>query len=211
MTKLIIVRHGESEANELGVIAGHNDYRLTALGQKQAEETAAYLATEHIDAVYASDLSRAMATAKPHAAMRGLAVIPSKELRETYCGDWEGVAFDWVKEHCPEIYFGPFTTDFMRFTLPGGENIADSGKRFLREVTRIARLHEGGTVLIAAHGAVIRCFWALISETPLDKATEKHPYPSNSSYSIAYFDGERIIPEAYSCDAHLTSVTHLNI
>ena len=211
MTKLIIVRHGESEANKLVVIAGHSDYPLTELGQKQAEETAAHLANEQIDAVYASDLARAAATAAPHASLRGLPLITLRELRETYCGDWEGVSLEWIKEHQPELYFGGFHDDFMRFTLPNGENVIESGKRFMRELLRIAKAHEGGTVLVVAHGAVIRALWALISNTPLDKATEKHPYASNSSYSIAHFDGEKLIPVAYSIDTHLTSVTHLHM
>ncbi len=210
MTKLIIVRHGESEANKLGVIAGHNDYLLTALGRKQADETAAHLANEQIDAVYASDLARAMETAEPHAAMRGLSVIPSRELRETFCGDWEGVSFAYVKANAPAAY-ATMSTDFFRFTLPNGESVAHSGRRFLREILRIAKAHEGKTVLVAAHGAVIRCFWALMCNTPLAEATEKHPYASNSSYSIAYYDGEKLIPGEYSCDSHLTSVTHLHI
>ena len=210
MTKFIIVRHGESEANKLTVIAGHSDYPLTELGVEQAKETAAHLATEPIDAVYASDLVRATTTAAPHAALRGLPVITSRELRETWCGDWEGVPLAWIKEHQAEL-FDRFHNDFMRFTLPNGENVIESGNRFLFELLRIAKEYEGGTVLVVAHGAVIRALWAIISNTPLDVATEKHPFPSNSSYSIAHFDGEKLIPVAYSLDSHLTSVTHLHM
>ena len=104
MTTFYIVRHGESEANELGVIAGHSDYHLTALGKKQAEETAAHLSDVVLDAVYASDLARAMETAAPHAVPRGLTVIPSVQMRETFCGDWEGVSFAEVKAKDPEGY-----------------------------------------------------------------------------------------------------------
>jgi broad specificity phosphatase PhoE len=66
-------------------------------------------------------------------------------------------------------------------------------------------------VLIAAHGAVIRVFWAIISGTPKEEATDKHDYASNASYSIAQYDGERIVPVEYSHDAHLPTVTHLHI
>ena len=210
MTTFYIVRHGESEANNLGVIAGHKDYPLTELGKKQAEETAAHLATVPFDAVYASDLSRAMQTAEPHARLRGLRVTPSAELRETFCGDWEGVPFVKAKESDPCGY-ASFTANFILSTLPNGENVLESGKRVCRELVRIAKAHKEGTVLVVAHGAVIRALWALISHTPLEVATEKHPYASNSSYSIAYCDGEVLTPGEYSLDAHLSSVTHLHM
>ena len=83
MTKIIIVRHGESKTNELGILVGQGDFPLTDLGLAQAEQTADALAEEQIDAVYSSDLMRAMQTATPHATRRGLAVIPDKDLRET--------------------------------------------------------------------------------------------------------------------------------
>lgn len=210
MTTFYIVRHGESEANELGVIAGHSDYHLTELGKMQAEETAAHLSDVVLDAVYASDLARAMETAAPHAVPRGLTVIPSVQMRETFCGDWEGVSFAEVKAKDPEGY-AAFTANFITATLPNGENVLESGKRFYRELVRVASLHEGKNVLVVAHGAVIRALWALISHTPLDEATEKHPYASNSSYSIAYCEGGTLTPGVYSEDAHLSFATHLHI
>lgn len=91
MTKIILIRHGESEANSLGVIAGWRDYRLTALGLAQAEETAAHLADEKIDLICSSDLIRAYETAEANAKRRCMTVYAYPELRETYCGDWEGI------------------------------------------------------------------------------------------------------------------------
>ena len=65
-TTLIIVRHGESEANGSKRFAGHLDIPLSAKGLKQAELTAGYIKENyHVDAVYASDLQRAYHTALP--------------------------------------------------------------------------------------------------------------------------------------------------
>ncbi len=211
MTKLILIRHGESVANHLGVVAGHNDYPLTELGFEQAEQTAAHLANEEIDAVYSSDLRRAMETARPHAKLRGMEVIPSRELREVFCGDWEGARFDDLQEKDYDRFVNGFVKDFMRFTFPNGEYAMDCGRRLYNEVVRIARKHEEKTVLIATHGAALRAFWTIICGTPLNVATAKHPYPSNSSYSVVNFDGERMIPVEYSHDSHMTVVTHLHI
>ena len=209
MTKIIIVRHGESETNKLGILVGHGDFSLTALGLEQAEQTAAALADEHIDAVYSSDLMRAMQTAMPHATRRGLEVIPVEGLRETYCGVWESRTFADLQENETEQYVGGFRENFMTFAFPGGETVPESGERFLRATERIARENEGKTVLIASHGGVIRVFWAMICGEALESSSDKIPFPTNASYSVAYFDGERILPHAYSCDGHITTVTNV--
>ena len=211
MTKLIIIRHGESEANELGVIAGWSDYPLTALGLQQAEETATYLvANEQIDVVCSSDLCRASATAKACADKLGLTVQTYPELRETYCGDWEGITFAELEARDPAEYV-VFKRIQLLYPIPGGENLWESGIRFYNKVEQIAKENEGKTVVITAHGAVIRVFWALICGTPKEEATAKHDYASNASYSVATFDGERFTPVEYSHDSHLTHSTHLHI
>ena len=211
MTKLIIIRHGESQANELGVIAGWNDYPLTALGMKQAEETAVHLtATEQIDVVCSSDLCRAVATAKACADKLGLAVQTYFDLRETYCGEWEGITFADLEARDPAEY-ARFKEFQLVYSIPGGENLWESGVRFYNKAMEIAKENEGKTVVIAAHGAVIRVFWALICGTPKEEATAKHDYASNASYSVVDFDGERFAPVEYSHDSHLTISTHLHI
>ena len=59
MTTLLLIRHGQSEANKLGVFAGHFDAPLLPLGIEQAKKTAAYIAENYkVDKVYASDLKR---------------------------------------------------------------------------------------------------------------------------------------------------------
>ena len=211
MTKLIIIRHGESEANELGLIAGWNDYKLTALGLQQAEETAAHLvATEKIDVVFSSDLCRAKVTAQACADKLGLTVQAYPELRETYCGEWEGVTFADLEARDPAAY-AEFKRIQLMYTIPGGENLWESGIRFYNKALEIVKENQGKTIVLAAHGAVIRVFWALICGTPKEAATAKHEYASNASYSVASFDGERFTPVEYSHDGHLTHATHLHI
>ena len=209
MTKIIIVRHGESKTNELGLLVGHGDFSLTELGLEQAEQTAKSLENEQIDAVYSSDLMRAMQTATPHATLRGLQVVPDKELREVYCGSWESRPFADLREKESELYVQGFCENFLTFTFPDGESVPKGGERFLREIERIAKKHEGQTVLIASHGGVIRAFWAMICGESLENASLKVPFPTNASYSVAHFDGEKIVPIAYSCDAHITTVTNV--
>lgn len=210
MTKLIIVRHGESEANEKGVVAGHTDYKLSALGLEQAKQTAAHLADERIDMVCSSDLIRAVQTAEPVANARGLQVQTYPEFRETFCGRWEGVTFAELQQNEADTY-AAFRDDYMYFTLPEGENIWESGVRFYNKVKELAEANPDKTILIAAHGAVIRVFWVLCCGTPREVAGEKHPYPSNASYSVVEYKGGSMIPVEFSHDSHLTVATHLHI
>ena len=210
MTKLIIVRHGESEANEKGVVAGHTDYKLTALGLEQARQTAAHLAGEQIDLVCSSDLTRAVQTAEPVAQARGLQIHTYPEFRETFCGRWEGVTFAYLQEQEAQTY-AEFRDNYMYFTLPEGESIWDSGVRFYNKVKELAESNPDKTIFIAAHGAVIRVFWALLCGTPREKAGELHPYPSNASSSVAEYKDGKMVPVEFSHDSHLTVATHLHI
>ena len=77
MTKLILIRHGESLGNAVRKLLGHTDLDLSPLGYQQAEAAAVALKDERIDAIYSSDLLRAYNTAVPHARLRGIDVIPS--------------------------------------------------------------------------------------------------------------------------------------
>ena len=211
MTRLIFVRHGESEANVLRRIAGHADFPLTAIGLEQVGQTADYLSVEPISAVYSSDLSRALATAKPHAERRGLEVIPRTALRELHCGEWEGRDMDEIREREPNRYGIGFCQHFLWAEIPGGESIAECGRRFGEEILRIATAHEGQTVLIASHGATIRIFFSMISGLSLEEANDKFAFPSNSSYSVAEYDGKAFHIVEYSKDEHLSTVTSVHL
>ena len=98
MTTVIFVRHGQSTANLERVFAGHTDAPLTDLGHKQAENTAKFLKNYPICAIYSSDLARSMQTAEPTGKLHHLPVIPDKELREIYAGEWEGRSYDELME-----------------------------------------------------------------------------------------------------------------
>ncbi len=206
-TKLIIIRHGQSIGNATGRFLGHTDLDLSELGYKQANTTADYLKNEKIDKIFSSDLLRAYNTAVPHAKMRNLDVNTSKKLRELNAGDWENLVVDEIIEkYGREVYESYWTDCFGTFDFYGGEAVSEGGIRFYNEVLRICQENAGKTVLIAAHAAVIRAFWGYISGISWDKLGRELPFPSNASYSIAFYDGKDIIPDIYSFDEHLTDV-----
>lgn len=154
-TKFIMIRHGFSVANNEQRFAGHSDFPLTDLGKQQAERCAEALKNEHIDVIYASDLSRAFETALPVATSHGLEVIPHKGLREIFAGKWEGKTFDELDREYSES-FGIWKKDLGQAHPDGGESVAELFSRVISTLEDIAKAEEGKTVCIATHATPIR-------------------------------------------------------
>ena len=80
-------------------------------------------------------------------------------------------------------------------------------EKYLEQIIKLlAKENLGKTLLIVAHGAVIRSFWALISCISPEEISKKLPFATNASVSLCEFDGEKFYPRDYSLDAHLESV-----
>jgi broad specificity phosphatase PhoE len=146
-TTLLLVRHGETDWNRDGRFQGHSDVPLNETGRMQAAALATSLADERIDAVYASDLSRALDTAAPVADAHGLSVEQWPDLREKRFGTWEGLTRQEISERFPD-------------TRPGhsgdGETSEEMTSRVLGALGRIAARHECETVLVVSHGGPLR-------------------------------------------------------
>ena len=187
MVTFIIVRHGFSQFNQERKFTGQMDIPLTAAGLEQALQTAEYvLKTYSIDAVYSSDLCRAVDTAKPIAEALGLPIRTSKSLREMNLGVWQGMGFDEVKEKFPEKY--AIHRENVGESRPtGGENYAELTERALNELHRIALENDGKTVLIATHGGLVRalrCAWLSIPLSEMKNVS----HVTNASVTVAEYD-----------------------
>ena len=209
--KIYIIRHGQSLGNVALTFLGHTDLDLSELGYAQADLTADFLADVHFDAIYSSDLIRAFNTALPNAKRRGLEVIPRKVLREVYVGDWENKTCTEIEQEYGDLYRIGWYKEYGTFTFPGGESTIGAGKRFCEALRSIAKVNIGKTILVAAHGAVIRSFWADINGILSEEIAEKLPFATNASVSTVEFDGDRFIPIEYSHDEHLSSIGITNI
>ena len=206
MTKIILVRHGESLGNAVHRLLGHTNLDLSELGYRQAECTAGALAKEKIDAIYSSDLLRAYNTALPHAKMRGLEVASKTCFREINIGDWDGMLVCEVKEKYGDMYERDWLGDYGNFRFPDGESTVEAGERFYLGVQKIAKENEGKTVLIAAHAAVIRSFFAKVLGLSPSEIAQKLPFPTNASFSEVFFDGEGFRAGRFSVDTHLSDI-----
>lgn len=205
-TVLMIVRHGQSIGNLNREFLGHTNKDLSELGYIQAAKTAEFLSNERIDAVYSSDLIRAHNTALPHAEFRGLEVIDSKALREIYAGEWEGLSVEKIKEKYGNYYTDVWRAEFGTCRLPGGESVPEVAQRIYAELLRIAKENRGKRILVGLHAAAIRAFFGKIKEIPPCDLAAAFDFPTNASVSLAYFDGEKLLPGYYSYDEHLTDL-----
>lgn len=154
MTRLIVVRHGQTLWNLERKYQGHSDIALTDKGIKQAEAVAARLAEEKIDAVYASDLSRAFKTAACIADKHGLTVNVVPALREIKFGDWEGLTYEQISEQWPGL-LGKLWTTPDELQIPGGESFQQLKERAYTAIEKIVAAHPDQTVIVVAHGGTI--------------------------------------------------------
>src|SRR4030095_12409442 len=120
-THVILIRHGQSQGNAEGRFGGHTDTPLSPLGRRQAEATAKALASEKFDAIYSSDLRRAIETATPLATRTGTTLETTEALRERSVGVMEGLTFEEAAEQHPEQYQALLRRDFDHVLL-GGES-----------------------------------------------------------------------------------------
>src|SRR5688500_1894842 len=120
-TQLILLRHGETEWNSLGRLQGHQDSALNPEGLRQAEALAERLAPLSFQALYSSDLGRAVETARRIAARTGHALRQDTRLRERGVGILEGLTRQEAHQRHPAV-FAEYKASRPDFVVPGGES-----------------------------------------------------------------------------------------
>jgi len=156
MTRLIIVRHGETEWNRVERFRGQYDIPLNQTGISQAEKSAKFIATYWKPAaVYSSPLSRAMATAEAIARINQLTVQPHPQLIDINYGDWQGLTPEEVRLHWTEQaenwYEHP---EFAQ--VPNGETLIEVQQRAMQAVREICTLYPKQDVVLVSHTVVNR-------------------------------------------------------
>lgn len=146
-TRILLVRHGQSEWNATGRWQGQADPPLTDLGRTQAMDAARALGA--VDAIWASDLSRAAQTAMIVSESLGVGpVVLEPDLRERDAGEWSGMTRDEIRAQYPG-----YLEEGRR--PPGWEPDATLLVRALRAVHRIGRELPGGDVVAITHGGLV--------------------------------------------------------
>ena len=155
MPRLLLVRHGITEYNSSRRFAGYSDVELSAAGCRQVERLRDHLANEKFDAVYSSDLKRAVATAEVISSGRKVDIVTCPELREINYGDAEGLTFEEISRLYPEL--AESIANFnLQLEFPGGESFEGFIARTCTLMDRLNEYVPGQTILIVSHSGPLR-------------------------------------------------------
>ncbi|PTM59935.1 histidine phosphatase family protein [Desmospora activa] len=150
-THIYLIRHGETRWNREKRVQGHHDEPLSPEGVEQAQRLAKHMKEWPLDAVYASDLSRAIQTAEMLGRDRGLEVKPCPEIRERFFGEWEGLPIEEVKRNHPDEW----EEVWYRGGCYGVEKAEDAQRRMMTWLEELLERHRGQRVAVVSHGGSI--------------------------------------------------------
>ncbi len=173
VTRLLVLRHGETAWNVATRIQGQLDIPLNATGEWQADRLGQALADEPIAAIYASDLARAWHTAQAVALPHRIDVVAEPGLRERGFGAFEGLSFAQIDADLP-VQARLWRTRDIEFSPDGGESLRVFGDRIHRTAARIAARHPGELVGLIAHGGVMDVLYRLATRQELQAPRTWH-------------------------------------
>lgn len=166
-TRIVAIRHGETSWNVDTRIQGHLDIPLNDVGLWQAQRAGAALADEQFDAIYSSDLQRALVTAQAVGSATGCTVQPDTGLRERCFGSFEGRTFKEIEAELPEQALRWRKRDPEFVPDDGGESLHMLRGRIQHTVDRLAAQHLGGQIALVAHGGVMDILYRLATRQDL--------------------------------------------
>lgn len=155
MTKLFIVRHGQTAWNKEKVFRGRVDIPLNEQGFKEAEAVAEALKHEKIAFIYSSPLSRAVQTAQPTAKMNGVEIVKLDGITDMNFGVWEGRRLEDVEKEDTERY-RLWVEKPHELVIPKGETLTQVQTRALNAVKEIVGKHPSDSVMLVSHRVVCK-------------------------------------------------------
>ena len=154
-TRLILIRHGQTDSNLKRRYSGFLDVDINATGRKQARRLAGRLKDEAIHKVYVSDRKRALSTAR--IAFKGFKIETVPDLREMHFGIFEGLTFSQIMRRYPRIY-KQWLHDPFRVIIPEGESLREAKVRVARAIKKIILDNPHKTIAVVSHGGAISLF-----------------------------------------------------
>jgi probable phosphoglycerate mutase len=177
MLRLILVRHGQTDANLNRLLQGQSDGELNATGIQQAEELGKHLKDFPIDQIISSSLRRAQDTAAAIARFHHLNVKTTSLIREWNCGVFDGLPAEDFKKKVQELD-GPLAS----FRPEGGETLQEVRQRAVEFLSDLTANYQGKTVLVCTHGDFMRALMSLLQQIDMEQTSAL--YFDNASYSI---------------------------
>ena len=180
--EIVAVRHGETASNHDGIIQGQLNIPLNELGLSQAQAAASRLSQWQFDAVFASDLDRAMVTAQTILNFHnGLTITPTTALREWNLGFMQGQRIADLQTRHPEI-MQAFRKDQDDLIIPEGESLKAFQTRVSDFINNLAKQYQGKRVLLVTHGGAMQRMFKHATGTI--SGNNVRPFCANASLAI---------------------------
>jgi len=202
-TRICFVRHGETNWNAERRMQGHIDIPLNANGISQAERLAnALIRVKHsFDAIYSSDLERALHTANAVARALSLDVQITPRLRERNVGKLQGLLLAEAPVLLPEIWQRHIARE-LDHDLGGGESIRTFHQRMQDILELFLNEHRGQSVLAVSHGGSLDMIYRIVTQQALD--AERVAVVPNTSLNWITHDGSTWSVECWADTSHLS-------
>ena len=202
MTSIYLIRHAEAEGNLFRRAQGHWNGKITARGKKQIDALAERFKDVKIDAVYSSDLDRAVETAGAILRGRDVPFKCTPLLREINMGVWEGESWGNITYRWPEQMYN-FNNEPERWHVPGCESFDAVQSRMRDCMYELAAEHEGGTIAAVSHGMAIKILlMGVLGIHSGDGQPMLHG--DNTSVSLLQVDHTGIKAVYYNDNSHLS-------
>ena len=200
MTRIFLIRHGETEWNAVGKLQGISNVQLSSVGLHQARLLADHAPFQTADAIYSSDLVRAQTTAEILAERFNLEVDIDSDLREVSFGDWEGQSIRALAEDLTDG-FEKFFTEPDRCRPPHGETFIAAQARVMNAIEKIIDENENRRVIVISHGAVIRLILCAALDMPIRRMWSLGQF--NMALNVLRVDDGNFTLELLNSTAHL--------
>lgn len=167
-THVYMTRHGQTQWNKAKRMQGQMNSDLTPLGQDQARWLGQRLSGVALDVIISSSSPRAMATADLIRGDRSLEIVADDDLIEMGFGSWEGMLHEEVKAKDPEAY-GQLWHHPHTYKAIDGESFEALSQRLSARLEDYLVKYEGKTILIVAHGIVLKSLIQYFEDKPLEE------------------------------------------
>lgn len=176
MSKVYLVRHGQTAWNVGEIFRGRADIPLDETGKQEVHLAGEALKDETLHAVYSSPLSRSIETAENIAKFHNIPVTPFDAIIDISYGEWEGLENQEVKKKYPELH-ALWQREPHKIKFPGGESLDEVRFRTVKGLEDLLAKHENENFVLVAHrvpNKVICCallgldnshFWRIQQDT----------------------------------------------
>ena len=199
-TKVIMVRHGETEWNVLCKFLGSVDMPLNEKGRRQAGYAKEALKDELIDVAYSSPMKRAYETGEIILTGRDMKIITDEGLREIGCGKWEGLNGDELEKLYPgQIYLWGNRPEECR--IEEGDTFQEVSDRIVDAFWRIVNANRGKTILITSHMLCLTLLMIYFQGKRINEMWDVKPIGNAALNIVEVSEDDRVEIKSWSDDS----------